>query len=103
MANNIKNRLDKILDTLNSKTIANEAYTYFKDITPVRTGNAKRKTDLNNNTIEMNYPYGVVLDQGRGYRDGQMRGSDQAPKGMSKPTIEHIRQYVFQKTGIRIR
>jgi hypothetical protein len=31
-----------------------------------------------------------------------MRGSTQAPKGMSKPTYEHIRDYVYKKLGVRI-
>jgi len=31
-----------------------------------------------------------------------MRGSTQAPEGMTKPTIEEIRKYVFNKTGIKI-
>jgi hypothetical protein len=29
-----------------------------------------------------------------------MRGSDQAPNGMTEPTIKHIREYVKQKLGI---
>jgi hypothetical protein len=31
-----------------------------------------------------------------------MRGSNQAPEGMSKPTLEEIRTYVFKTLGIRI-
>lgn len=110
MASNIKNRLDKITNTLNSRVLAQEAFTFFVDITPINKdpnaknrGNAKRSTRLVNTTIEANYPYAGVLDAGRGYRDGQMRGSEQAPKGMSQPTIDHIRDYIFQKTGIRLK
>lgn len=102
MANNIDRRLNKVLQTLNSNTLANEAFKKFVDITPVDTGNAKRNTRLAGNEINADYPYAGVLDAGRGYRDGQMRGSDQAPKGMSGPTLQHVRDYVFQKTGIRI-
>lgn len=103
MASNITDRLNKILGTLNSNTITQEAFKKFKDVTPVDTGHAKRNTKLQGNTIDADYPYADVLEKGRGYRDGQMRGSDQAKDGMSKPTIEHIRNYVFQKTGIRIK
>ena len=48
-------------------------------------------------------PRNTPFDKGRGYRDGQMRGSDQAPEGMTKPTIEDVREMVLQKTGMRIR
>jgi hypothetical protein len=103
MASNIDRRLNQVLKTLNSNTIANEAYKKFVDITPEDTGNAKRNTMLSGNEIVANYPYAGVLDEGRGYRDGQMRGSEQAPKGMSEPTLQHVRDYVYQQTGIRIK
>lgn len=100
---NIINRLNKITQTLNSNTLTDVAFTKFKELTPVKSGNAKRNTRKSGNTIEANYPYANVLDQGRGFRDGQMRGSDQAPNGMTTPTIEHVRNYVLEKTGIRLR
>jgi hypothetical protein len=69
-----------------------QAFMYWKSITPIDKGNAKRNTTFNraNEEIVSNYPYAEVLDQGRGFRDGKMRGSKQAPKGMSKPTEEYI-------------
>jgi hypothetical protein len=69
-----------------------QAFHYWKSITPIHSGNARRKTrfDRANEQIVADYPYAEVLDQGRGVRDGQMRGSTQAPKGMSKPTEEYI-------------
>lgn len=103
MASNINRRLNKVLQTLNSNTLANEAYKKFLDETPVNTGNARRNTKLSGNQINADYPYAGVLDEGRGFRDGQMRGSDQAPKGMSEPTLEHLRNFVYQKTGIKIK
>ena len=103
MASNINRRLNQVLQTLNSNQIANEAFKKFVEVTPENTGNAKRSTRLAGNEINADYPYAGVLDQGRGYRDGQMRGSEQAPKGMTEPTLEHIRNYVYQKTGIRIK
>ncbi len=100
---NILRRLNKVIDTLNSAKLTDVAYKKFVELTPEKTGNAKRKTRKTQNSIEANYPYANVLDAGRGKRDGQMRGSDQAPKGMTKPTIEHIRNYVYQKTGIKLK
>lgn len=55
----------------------------FREVTPIRTGNARSKTDLRQNEIQANYPYAKRLE-----RDGW---SSQAPEGMSKPTIEHVR------------
>jgi len=98
----IKARLDKVLDTLNDRNISREAYKFFHDVTPEKTGNAKRNTKLQNNTINANYPYAVVLDKGRHMTNRGMRGSTQAPKGMSKPTYQHIRDYVYKKLGVRI-
>lgn len=103
MSNNIINRLNKITETLNSNKLAHVAYQKFLDATPVRTGNAKNNTNLKGNSIEMNYNYGHVLDQGRGFRDGQMRGSTQAPKGMTEPTIKEVRDYIYQQTGIKLK
>jgi len=57
MATNIVDRLNKVLNTLNSNNIAKEAYTKFVDVTPIKSGNAKRSTKLQGNTINANYPY----------------------------------------------
>lgn len=48
----------------------------FKALTPRRTGNARSRTTLKNQTIEANYPYAERLDQG---------WSTQAPQGMTVP------------------
>lgn len=100
MASNIVDRLNKVLSTLNSQNIAKEAYTKFKDVTPVKSGNAKRSTKLQGTTINADYAYANVLDKGRHMTRRGMRGSDQAPKGMTEPTIKHIRDYVKQKLGV---
>lgn len=65
-----------------------KVFNEFKNQTPVKSGYAKRNTTFSNNTINAKYKYAEVLDAGRGYRDGQMRGSEQAPKGMSTPALE---------------
>ena len=63
-----------------------QIYAKFVQVTPRRHGNARNSTYLSGKTIQAQYPYASVLDAGRGFRDGQMRGSDQAPDGMVRPT-----------------
>lgn len=107
---NISDRLNKVLDTLNSNKLAQVAFQEFYRLTPVNKnpkaknrGNAKRSTTLNGNKIQANYAYANVLDQGRGFRDGQMRGSDQAPNGMTQPSLEALRKYVYEQSGIKLK
>jgi len=74
-------RLSKIADL-----VMPEALTYFKGLTPKRSGNARRKTNLDrNNRIKADYDYAAPLDQGL---------SRQAPQGMTKPTEKRIAQLV---------
>ena len=103
MASNIVDRLNKVLSTLNDKNIAKEAFTKFKDVTPVKSGNAKKNTRLQGNTINADYVYANVLDKGRHMTRRGMRGSEQAPQGMTEPTIQHIRDYVKQRLGVTIK
>jgi hypothetical protein len=53
-----------------------ESLIEFQNLTPIRTGNARRNTRLQGDTIVANYPYAQRLDQG---------ASRQAPKGMTVP------------------
>lgn len=85
MAGEINKRLKELKTNLDPKVLAREAYNKFYATTPVRTGNARSSTDLRNNQIEANYPYAQRLDDGY---------SKQAPRGMTEPTIEHIRNYI---------
>jgi len=74
------------------------AFQTFVQSTPVARingGNARSNTRLKNNDIIADYGYAGVLDAGRGFRHGQMRGSTQAPEGMTKPTIDFIQQEVI--------
>ena len=71
-------------------------YDEFVKLTPVKTGNARSNTNYHSNVIKANYAYADVLDKGRGYRDGQMRGSEQAPDGMSQPLKEYAKQLLPQ-------
>ena len=60
-----------------------QAYKQWVKDTPIDTGNARRKTRLNKNTIEAQYPYAQRLDQG---------SSKQAPKGMTVPVQKFVEQ-----------
>lgn len=79
------------------KQLPKEAFDLFKQITPIDTGNAKNKTKFssrNGGVIEANYQYAGVLDKGRHMTNRGMRGSKQAPRGMSKPTQQFINKRV---------
>lgn len=73
------------------KEIANlpkEAYDFWVSVTPEDTGNAKRKTKLQDKTIVADYKYAQRLDKG---------WSKQAPKGMVEPTEKFIQRRLRQK------
>jgi hypothetical protein len=55
----------------------------FIDNTPIKTGNARRNTDLTGTTIRADYPYASRLDTGY---------SKQSPRGMVEPTEKWIQQ-----------
>jgi hypothetical protein len=83
---------DKITPPINNKKkqlnlVPNDAYVFFKAHTPIRTGNARRKTILKKDTIVAAYPYAQRLDDGY---------SNQAPDGMSKPTEAYIKKRLDQ-------
>ena len=68
-------RLNQISKDLNQ--LPAEATVKMKELTPIDTGNARRRTQLRNKTtIKADYPYAVPLDNGH---------SKQAPIGMTKP------------------
>lgn len=80
----LTNNLKKIQRKLNK--VPDEAYKVFVDNTPVRSGNARRRTKLKNKeTIVADYPYAQRLDDGY---------SKQSPKGMINPTIAFIRKRI---------
>jgi len=66
------------------------AYKEFKKNTPVRTGNARRRTKLKDETITADYPYAGRLDDGY---------SKQSRQGMTDPTVKYIQKIVKQITG----
>jgi hypothetical protein len=90
--NTMSSSLKRIQNKLNN--VPKEAYKQFVKNTPIKTGNARRNTKLKGKTIEANYQYAQVLDKGRHMTNRGMRGSEQAPEGMSKPTTEFIKQTI---------
>lgn len=76
------------------KNVMVQAYQYFKSITPIDTGNARRRTKLINYKIVADYAYAFVLDLGRHMTKRGPRGSKQAPKGMSTPTAKKFGEWV---------
>ena len=87
---NITDRLKDIKSKLTDKNLAKVAHAEFKKTTPIRTGNARSKTDLMGNQINADYPYVGMLNAG---------SSQQAPKGMTEPSIEAIRAYIKDELG----
>lgn len=58
-----------------------QAFPFLKKKTPIKTGNARRNTKLQNTTIKSNYSYAGDLDDGT---------SRQAPDGFTEPTIDRL-------------
>jgi len=77
--------LKRITTALNK--LPKEAHKVFKDETPIKTGNARRRTRLQGEVIKADYDYATELDAGK---------SRQAPEGMVKPTEEYITRRVKQ-------
>lgn len=89
MAGEIQSRLQVIARDLDQRKLLNEAYKFFKDITPIDQGNAKRSTrKRGSDSIHADYAYAGRLNRG---------WSNQAKTGMSKPTIEHLQKYIQSK------
>jgi hypothetical protein len=83
------NKMTISLKTIQKKldNLPKEAFTEFVKSTPVRSGNAKRKTRLSGNKIVAGYAYAQRLDEGY---------SKQSPDGMTKPTEDFIEKRMQQ-------
>jgi hypothetical protein len=81
MSSSLKN-IQRKLDNL-----PKEAYQEFVKETPIRSGNARRKTKLKGKTIVADYAYAKRLDEGY---------SKQSPDGMTKPTEDFIQKRATQ-------
>lgn len=76
--------LKRIQDKL--QELPKETLMQFIKETPIDTGNARRRTSLQNNKIiRARYPYATRLDKG---------WSQQAPRGMTKPTKQWMRDRI---------
>jgi hypothetical protein len=71
-------------------TIPSLAYRFFVSVTPRRSGNARRRTRLQSDIINADYPYAQRLNRG---------WSRQAPKGMTQPLVQYLRKLVRQIMG----
>jgi hypothetical protein len=83
VVNNITPSATRIQNAL--AKLPQEAYKVFKDNTPIKTGNARRKTRLSGDTIRADYPYAEKLNEGY---------SKQAPQGMVTPTEKFLRKRI---------
>lgn len=73
-----------------SDNVMEEAYPYFKSVTPIRTGNARSNTNRRKLVIKADYAYADRLDNG---------WSRQAPNGMVDPTVSFIEDEVRRQIG----
>lgn len=89
MSGEIGKRLDQLNKLFTDETLAKEGHRYFRGITPIRSGNARRNTIRNNNEVQANYPYARRLDEGY---------SRQARDGMTQPTIEHMQKWIEKQS-----
>jgi hypothetical protein len=78
-------KLDKIQILLNETALATEGAKFMKGITPIKSGNARRNTYADNNTIRAEYPYAQRLDEG---------WSKQNQIGLINPTIDHLNDLI---------
>tara|TARA_R110000851_G_scaffold111960_3_gene235873 strand:+ start:2030 stop:2347 length:318 start_codon:yes stop_codon:yes gene_type:complete len=78
----------------NARILANDLFSGVKQLTPVDTGTAKRGWKMARRgkgyLITNNVPYITVLDKGRHMTSRGMRGSVQAPRGMTGPTLKRV-------------
>lgn len=64
--------------------------TFFKNTTPVRTGNARSRTRTVGDRISADYAYAGRLDEG---------WSKQAPTGMTEPSVEYFVDQLTARIG----
>ena len=72
------------------RSLPQQAFQEWQKNTPVRSGNARRRTRLQGDTIEARYPYAQRLDEGY---------SSQSPQGMSQPVEKFIQQQIKKILG----
>lgn len=87
-ASNVRTKIERMNKQL--ELLPKKAHNFFVKETPIKSGNARRKTVLKGDTIEANYEYANRLNDGH---------SRQAPKGMTEPTISYVRGQVRKILG----
>ena len=89
MSVTVKNNTNKFFTRLVDlpEDLMQRSYTFLKSKTPIKSGNARKKTKLQkkNRVIKSNYAYAGRLDEG---------WSGQAPKGFTDPTIKEMDKIV---------
>jgi hypothetical protein len=88
ISGNLNRELDLIRRDLRAHPA--KALTEFKSLTPIRSGNARRRTTLRNDSIEADYAYAGRLDSG---------WSNRAPDGMTQPFARWLERQVKQIFG----
>ena len=79
---NWKARQREVVDFM--KELPRDMNEKFIAVTPIRSGNARKRTSLKQSSITADYSYAGRLEKDS--------GSKQAPEGMSAPTIDWARQ-----------
>lgn len=94
---NVDIKLDKNIQNMTARIkrdlakYPQEAEAEFKSLTPIRSGNARRRTNLRGkDTIVADYAYAERLDDGY---------SKQAPRGMTVPFEKWVQRKVKQIFG----
>lgn len=82
---NTKKLFTRLLDL--PEDLMQDSYTFLKKKTPIKSGNARKSTKLQNKNrkIHSNYAYAGRLDEG---------WSKQAPKGFTDPTLDEMDKIV---------
>jgi len=85
MSVKIQDRLTPKLQRIQKRVQAlpEKALEVFVNNTPVLSGNARRRTRLNQNQIQARYPYAEPLDGG---------SSRKSPQGMTEPTLKFLKR-----------
>ena len=86
--NQMSGQLRKIKQEL--AKVPQQGLVQFRALTPIRSGNARRNTYLDRDTIRADYPYAQRLDQG---------WSKQAPQGIVRPWEQWLRNRIRQIMG----
>lgn len=101
-------RVTKSLKSYVQRGLPKDALKEMKKLTPIQSGNARRKTvlstDKNGFKLTGNYPYSGVIDKG-GYPNPPKEGtgktrngySTQAPDGVTEPTVDFIEKTMRTK------